>query len=189
MLLFFKRYPYDSDFWPFSLGDLNIILGTFRFFIKLPRKLRSAFPLKLRFLEIRLLVTWLKWQLEIFSPSLLGTVLKDQNHHTPQIYYPSSTSSLVTALFLTLITLKNTVFFFLAWDNNLGCFSRILESAPRTWKRTWSFFTLLSTFSYLNRFCLSAKTLTCFPFLDFLQIQTLSHKGTILMIPLTFLQV
>ena len=112
MFLFFKRCLYDSDFWPFSLGDLNIILGTFRFFIKLPRKLGSAFPLKLRFLEIRLLVTWLKWQLEIFSPSLLGTVLKDQNHHTPQIYYPSSTSSLVTAVFLTLITLKNTVFFF-----------------------------------------------------------------------------
>ena len=39
------------------------------FFRKLPRKLRSAFFLKLRFLKIPLLVTWLKClpQIEIFS--------------------------------------------------------------------------------------------------------------------------
>ena len=34
-----------------------------RFFRKVRRKLRSAFSLKLRFLKIRLLDTWLKWTL------------------------------------------------------------------------------------------------------------------------------
>ena len=26
-LLYFERCPYDNDFWPISLGDLNLILG------------------------------------------------------------------------------------------------------------------------------------------------------------------
>ena len=56
-LLSFKRCPYDSNFWTISLRDLNIILGAWNGF---SGKLRSAFFLKLRFLKIGILVTWLK---------------------------------------------------------------------------------------------------------------------------------
>ena len=43
-----------------------------RFFRKVPRKLRSAFFLKLRFLKIRLLITWLKCR-DPDSPNLSWT--------------------------------------------------------------------------------------------------------------------
>ena len=57
-LLFFKWRSYDSDFWPISLGDLSKILGAEMVFqSKLPRKLRPAFFLELRFMKIPILVT------------------------------------------------------------------------------------------------------------------------------------
>ena len=61
-LMFFERCPYDNDFWPISLEYLKIVLGAWNvfFFRELPRKLRSACFLKLRFSKIRLLVSWLK---------------------------------------------------------------------------------------------------------------------------------
>ena len=60
-LLSFKRYPYDSDFWPISLGDLSIILGARNGFSGNCREsCDRLFFLKLRFLKIRLLVTRLK---------------------------------------------------------------------------------------------------------------------------------
>ena len=52
-----KRYPYGNDFWPISLWDLNIILGAWNGF---SGNLLPAYFLKLRFLKIRFLVTWLK---------------------------------------------------------------------------------------------------------------------------------
>lgn len=76
---------------------------------------------------------------------------------------------------------EKSCLFFLAWIDNLKSFALILESSPWTSKRTWSLITLLSIFSYLKLFGLPTRTLTCLIFLDFLQIQTLSHKATILM--------
>ena len=60
-LLSFKRCPYDNDSWPISLGDLNIILGAWNDFSgKCRESCDRLFFLKLRFLKIRLLVSWLK---------------------------------------------------------------------------------------------------------------------------------
>ena len=60
-LFSFKKCLYHNDFWSIGLGDLNIILRCMkRFFRKVPRKLQWVFFLKLRFLKIRLLVTWLE---------------------------------------------------------------------------------------------------------------------------------
>ena len=52
------RCPYDNNFWPISLGDMCYNFRCRK--RKVLRKFRSAFFLKLRFLKIRLLVTWLK---------------------------------------------------------------------------------------------------------------------------------
>ena len=89
-------------------------------------------------------------------------------------------SGLVTVVF-GLDDSEKSCLFFLAWIDNLKSFALILESAPWTSKRTWSLITLLSILSYLKLFGLPTRTLTCLIFLDFLQIQTLSHKATILM--------
>ena len=57
--------------------------------------------------------------------------------------------------------------FIVAWVDNLESFAYILESSSGTWKRTWSLMAFLTIFSYLNLFCLSTRTLTCFAFLYF----------------------
>ena len=64
-LLCFKSCPYNNNSRLISLEDLNVILGGWNGLQKIARKLRSDFFRKLRFLEKRLLVTWLKCLFEL----------------------------------------------------------------------------------------------------------------------------
>ena len=92
-----------------------------------------------------------------------------RSNQIPLIYYPSLTSGLVTAVFSTLMILKILACFLwpglrtsnvlpIFWSPLLG-----LGRGPRVW---WLFCVFSLTWIF---FCFSTRTLTCFPFQDFLQ--------------------
>ena len=59
-LWFFKRYLYNSNFYPISFRDLNVNLGTLNVFSTTsPKSLQSTFCFILTIFKIQLLVVWL----------------------------------------------------------------------------------------------------------------------------------